>query len=73
MSQIKNEIIYKLATKYNLPISKVEEIVNSQFKFVKNVMTEGSFEAVRLPYFGKFSAKKERIKHINKLSDEAKR
>jgi len=73
MSQIKNEIIYKLATKYNLPISKVEEIVNSQFKFVKNVMTEGSFEAVRLPYFGKFSAKKERIKHINKLSNEAKR
>tara|TARA_B110000908_G_C10157822_1_gene404507 strand:- start:514 stop:735 length:222 start_codon:yes stop_codon:yes gene_type:complete len=73
MSQIKNEIIYKLATKYNLPISKVEEIVNFQFKFVKNVMAKGSFEAVRLPYFGKFSAKKERINHINKLSNEAKR
>jgi nucleoid DNA-binding protein len=69
----KEELIYKLANKYNLPISKVEEIVTFQFKFVKQIMQKGDFEAVRLPYFGKFSAKKERIKHINKLSDEAKR
>jgi|TARA_R110002073_G_scaffold83997_5_gene200148 nucleoid DNA-binding protein len=73
MAKNKDEIIYKLATKYNLPISKVEEIVNFQFKFVRNIMKSGSFDAIRLPYFGKFSAKKERIKHINKLTDEAKR
>lgn len=73
MIKNKEELIYKLANKYNLPISKVEEIVTFQFKFVKQIMQKGDFEAVRLPYFGKFSAKKERIKHINKLSDEAKR
>tara|TARA_R110000744_G_scaffold114902_2_gene214875 strand:- start:1739 stop:1960 length:222 start_codon:yes stop_codon:yes gene_type:complete len=73
MAKNKDEIIYKLATKYNLPISKVEEIVTFQFKFVRNIMKSGSFDAIRLPYFGKFSAKKERIKHINKLTDEAKR
>tara|TARA_B100001059_G_scaffold72361_1_gene69565 strand:+ start:81147 stop:81368 length:222 start_codon:yes stop_codon:yes gene_type:complete len=69
----KDEIIYKLATKYNLPISKIEEIVSFQFKFVQKIMKKGDFESVRLPYFGKFSAKKERIKHINKLTDETKR
>ena len=73
MAKTKDEIIYKLATKYNLPISKVEEIVTFQFKFVTNVMKNGKFDAIRLPYFGKFSAKKERIKHINKLNNEAKR
>ena len=73
MIKNKEELIYKLATKYNLPISKIEEIVTFQFKFIKNVMKEGAFEVVRLPYFGKFSAKKERIRHINKLKDETKR
>ena len=36
-------------------------------------MQKGNFEAVRLPYFGKFSAKKERIKHITNLKNETKR
>jgi nucleoid DNA-binding protein len=69
----KEELIYALATKYNLPIQQVEEIVTFQFKFVKKIMLKGNFEAIRLPYFGKFSAKKERIKHINKKTDETKR
>ena len=73
MIKNKEDLIYALATKYNLPISKIEEIVTYQFKFVKKVMQKGEFEAIRLPYFGKFSAKKERIKHITKLTDETKR
>ena len=73
MKKNKDELIYFLANKYNLPISKVEKIVTFQFKFVKDVMKTGGFEAIRLPYFGKFSAKKERIKHITKLKDETKR
>ncbi len=73
MIKNKQELIYALATKYNLPISKIEEIVTFQFKFVKQVMQQGDFTTARLPYFGKFSAKKERIKHITKLKDETKR
>ena len=73
MVKNKEELIYFLANKYNLPIQKIEEIVNYQFKFTKNIMKAGKFETIRLPYFGKFSAKKERIKHINKLKDEIKR
>lgn len=58
-------IIQKLATKYNLPLQKVEEIVYYQFKYVTKVMKEGKFEAIRLQYFGAFSAKSERIAHLN--------
>jgi nucleoid DNA-binding protein len=65
---IKNKelIVYYLANKYNLPLSKVEEIVNYQFKYVEKIIKEGKFEAVRLPYFGKFSVNANRVKNLNK-------
>tara|TARA_R110000796_G_scaffold10289_1_gene34326 strand:- start:16699 stop:16899 length:201 start_codon:yes stop_codon:yes gene_type:complete len=59
-------MIQKLANKYNLPLSKVEEIVNYQYKFAAEVIKKGEFEDVRLPYFGKFSVNKGRLKHIQK-------
>jgi nucleoid DNA-binding protein len=57
-------IIQKLATKYNLPLNKIEEIVYSQFKYVADTMKSGLFESIRLQYFGKFHAKKKRIAHL---------
>jgi len=60
-------IIQKLATKYNLSLTKIEEAIYHQFKVVANVMKNGEFEAVRLPYFGKFHAKRTRIAYLNEL------
>ena len=57
-------LIQKLASKYNLPIKTVENIVYSQFKFVAEIMKEGKFDMVRLPYFGKFHVHKNRLKYI---------
>ena len=65
----KKFILYKLANKYNLPIQTIEKIVNSQFKFVNKVMKEGKFESVRLPYLGRWSVNKNRVKHINRLKN----
>ncbi len=73
MLKDKKIIIQILATKYNLPLQKVEDIVNSQFKFVEKIMKEGNFESIRLPYFGKFSVNPKRLKHINKLYNDKKR
>jgi hypothetical protein len=39
--------------------------VFSQFKFTAEIMKQPDFQVIRLPYFGKFHAKKERIAHIN--------
>lgn len=58
-----------LATKYELPLHKIEEIVNHQFKFAEKIMKKGHFDSVRLPYFGKFSVNPNRVKHINKLKE----
>lgn len=62
-------IIQNLASKHNLPISKVEEIVYHQFKFVAKVIREGEFKAVRLPYLGKFHVNPGRLKHLNERPD----
>ena len=71
MIRDKKVIIQILATKYNLPLKKVEEIVNHQFKFVEQIMKKGDFDSIRLPYFGKFSVKPKRVEYINKLKDES--
>ena len=61
-------IIQKLATKHNLPIKTIEDIVYSQFKFVSQIMKEGNFDSIRLPYFGKFHVNKNRLKYIKEKS-----
>jgi|TARA_R100000995_G_scaffold65334_1_gene34357 nucleoid DNA-binding protein len=68
----KKLIIYYLANKYNLPLSKVEQIINHQFKYIEKIMKEGKFESIRLPYFGKFSVNPNRVKHINKKNKNEK-
>ena len=72
MIKDKEAFIHLLATKYNLPLKKVEEIINYQFKFVEKIMRSGNFDSVRLPYFGKFSVKQNRLKYINKLKNAKK-
>tara|TARA_R100000781_G_C3983895_1_gene94511 strand:+ start:18 stop:260 length:243 start_codon:yes stop_codon:yes gene_type:complete len=73
MARNKKEIIYFLANKYNLSLKEIETIVNSQFKYTALVMRHGSFSTVKLPYFGKFTVNKNRVKHINKLKNESTR
>ena len=69
MTKDKKLIIYYLANKYDMPLKKIEEIVNHQFKYIEKTMKEGKFETIRLPYFGKFSVNPKRIEYINKLKD----
>ena len=67
MKKNKNEIIYYLANKYNLPLKTINKMVLYQFKYVSKIMKEGNFEAVRLPYFGRLSVNPNRVKYINKI------
>jgi nucleoid DNA-binding protein len=72
MAKSKKEIIQTLATKYNLPLEKIERIINSQFKYVAKVMSGGEFDSIRLPYFGKFHSKKERRDIINGITRDSR-
>ena len=70
MIKDKKIIIQGLATKYNLPLKKVEKMVGHQFKFISKIMKDGKFDQIRLPYFGKFSVNKKRVEYINKLKNK---
>ena len=70
MARNKQELIYFLANKYDLPLQEIEEIVNHQFKFVATIMKEGNFDTIRLPYFGKFTVNKNRLKYINEKTNK---
>jgi len=72
MVKDKKIIIQTLATKYNLPLQKVKEIVEHQFKFVEKIIKKGDFDSIRLPYFGKWSVNPNRVKYITKLKDAKK-
>ena len=69
----KKIIIQKIASKYNLPLQIVEDIVMHQFKFAASIINKGEFETIRLPYFGKFHVNKKRLKYINNGSTNNKR
>tara|TARA_R110002020_G_scaffold23468_3_gene78025 strand:+ start:1768 stop:1989 length:222 start_codon:yes stop_codon:yes gene_type:complete len=73
MVKNKDELIYHLANKYNLPLKKVKEMIEYQFKFVEKTMKKGKFNSIRIPYFGKFSVNPKRVEYINKLKDESKK
>ncbi len=66
MQKTQKIIIQKLANKYNLPLQTIENIVMHQFKFVSNIINEGKFKTIRLPYFGKFHVNKNRLKYLTK-------
>jgi nucleoid DNA-binding protein len=70
MAKNKQEIIYFLANKYDLPLKEVDEIINHQFKFVARIIKKGNFDTIRLPYFGKFIVNKNRLKHINEKTNK---
>lgn len=61
-----DKIIKHLAKKYDLPLKQVEEAVYHQFKYTAQVIKEGKFEQVRLPYFGKFHVNPGRLKYLKK-------
>jgi nucleoid DNA-binding protein len=71
VKKTQKEIIQKIATKYNLPLKTVEDIVMHQFKFVSKIMQDGNFKSIRIPYFGKFSSNKNRREYITKLKNES--
>ena len=70
MGKDKDFIIHILATKYNLPLKKIENIINHQFKFTGELIKKGNFDSIRIPYFGKFSVNANRVKYITKLKNK---
>lgn len=66
------EIIKRIAKKYDLPAIAVETMIRSQFKTVTNIMKEGEYKSIRLEGLGIFAVKPGRLDYYkhNKKEDE---
>jgi len=71
--------IYKdISAKYDIPVSKVEEIVKHQFKFVSDVMAEGdknkpeTFKTIQLTHIGKFALREYKLKEYKQKASGKK-
>jgi len=58
-----DKIIKKLAKKYSISEFKIDLIVKSQFKLLKDTIEQGNFETVRAKHIGMFAVKKNRFKY----------
>lgn len=71
MREVNRLALYRqIADEMNISQLDIEDAVKHQFKFVANTMKRGDFKGVRLPYFGKFWAKKNRIRWLKKFEKE---
>jgi len=64
MEKKKKKLIKKLSLENNIPIENVEEITNSQFEMVKDIISSAdirdlsTFKSIRLINFGCFTVRK---------------
>jgi len=65
LSILKAEIIKEIAHEDGGTPAEIAEIVESQFEFLSDIVRHGAFEGVRLPHFGTFWAKPQRVQLVN--------
>lgn len=65
---LEETLIEKLANKYNLPKPIIRDIIYSQFRFLKEVVTKEE-KNLMLPFFGKFAIKPGRKEYWDKKNE----
>jgi nucleoid DNA-binding protein len=63
----KDKLYRKVAKMTSVTKKEVEEVARAQFKFVAQTMASDTFDQVRLPFFGRFWVKENRLKHLQKF------
>lgn len=67
------DIYEELSKKFNLPVSVIEKICDSQFEFTKEVISRGEDDPVRLQYLGMFYVKEGRREIVRQRRERIKK
>lgn len=63
-----NQVLYQeVARELGLDVKVVKEIIDVQSEYTKMIIESNTFDSVRWPYLGKFSAKWKEVQMINHL------
>lgn len=57
----------EVSQELGLPLSTVKKIVAAQSGYTKEIIESGTFDSVRWPYLGRFSAKHKMVQMINHI------
>ena len=70
--EVSDQLMREVAEELNLPLKTVKEVImNGQSKFTAYVMKSNTFDGVRWPFLGKFTAKVKAaqvLKHLKGLN-----
>jgi len=66
-------IIKEVAEANNVPPHVAEEIVNNQFRCLRDWISSGLFETIMLPNWGKYIASKTKIEKVKQKRDEKRK
>jgi len=64
-NRLKHEIAKEIQQEIGGDLGPIQEVIESQFAFVKYTLEKGWFDSVRLPYFGKFFVNPYRLRKLN--------
>lgn len=70
MNSVYNEIILEVSKKFKISELEAERIIDSQFKYVTNIVNEKSDKTIQLIYLGKFTPN--RYKNFIKYQNDKK-
>ena len=65
VNKVKREICNEIVEENGGSLDEIENIVESQFEFLRKTMERGDFSQVRMPYLGKFYVKPQRLYKLN--------
>lgn len=65
VNKVKREICIEIVEENGGSLDEIENIVESQFEFLRKTMERGDFSQVRMPYLGKFYVKPQRLYKLN--------
>lgn len=65
VNKVKRSICTEIIEENGGSLQEVENIVESQFEFLRKTMEKGDFSQVRMPYLGKFHVRPQRLYKLN--------
>jgi nucleoid DNA-binding protein len=60
-------IIKEISLRLNIPRVDVERVINSQFKLIRDIISEGEFKSYRAINLGIFAVKPNRLKNYKNV------
>lgn len=64
-NKLKHEIAKEIQEELGGDLGPIQDVIESQFAFIKYTIERGRFDSIRMPYFGRFKVNPYRLRRLN--------